>query len=479
MALYHATIKIATNNEKGGMRASAHYAYLCRTGVFEKLKTAEELVSVKSGNLPTWAAEDPSIFWLASDTFERKNGSVYRELEAALPRELTRDQQRALVQSFIDKVLRTEHPYTIAIHDKPARDGLPQPHIHLMWSERKMDGIERDPAHFFKRAAAARKGKDGLIKKTPHASDGGCQKVSMGTRLEEFRELWALLTNEAYAKAGLNERVSHLSLAAQGIDRDPEPHLGPTRMVSEEGAALLERRKFIKVVQEERQRARAEALEKANAAELAEVEVVKLMEMLAKQRVIQARIVTLFEAIPPKLTRAVKTQLQQPALIENASLKSLQDSERSSTTDSAKPRAYSPERSRAEMHRAQILRQRYGGVSEILARFWRFKTDPAKREVIYEQQGARIVDRGSLIVADHGNQAEIKAMIELAMLKKWGNIVFTGSDEFKLQAMVAGLLANLNVQPASESDIALLKLARISAGKSEPSDSVRKGIKFL
>ncbi|MGK3295924.1 MobA/MobL family protein, partial [Escherichia coli] len=42
---------------------------------------------------PEWARDNPSHFWQAADQFERANGSTYRELEIALPRELTPEQR--------------------------------------------------------------------------------------------------------------------------------------------------------------------------------------------------------------------------------------------------------------------------------------------------------------------------------------------------------------------------------------------------
>jgi hypothetical protein len=244
MATYHVSIKVAKNECPGSSRASAHYAYVGRLGRYEKkFRTDEEVVYVKSGNMPFWAMNDPSIFWLASDTFERKNGSVYRELEAALPRELSHEKHRELIDNFINKVLSTQHPYSLAIHSKKAADGLPQPHVHLMWSERQMDGIERGPSLFFKRAAAARRGNDDCVKSQPDASKGGCKKIPMYPRINYFRALWADLLNAAYKDAELEYRVTHVSLRDQGIDRDPEPYLGPVLMRGEGGKALLELRK--------------------------------------------------------------------------------------------------------------------------------------------------------------------------------------------------------------------------------------------
>jgi hypothetical protein len=256
MAVYHVTIKVASKNAQQGMRASAHYAYLGRDGAYQKLRTDEETVHVKSGNMPSWARYDASIFWLASDKYERKNGSVYRELEAALPRELSSQQQQEIVQEFIDEVLGTQHPYSLSIHVKVASDGLPQPHVHLMWSERQMDDIERDPSRFFSRAVAARKGKDGQVRNRPNPADGGCKKISMQPRLLEFRALWADLTNKAYLKAGFQLSVSHLSLKAQGASREPERHLGPFMFPSDESNILVARRR----AHIDAQRAEAEGL---------------------------------------------------------------------------------------------------------------------------------------------------------------------------------------------------------------------------
>jgi hypothetical protein len=40
-----------------------------------------------------------------------------------------------------------------------------------------------------------------------------------------IRERWAMLTNEALKEANIEARVDHRSLAAQGIDREPTPHI--------------------------------------------------------------------------------------------------------------------------------------------------------------------------------------------------------------------------------------------------------------
>ena len=43
--------------------------------------------------MPAWAQSNPQAFWQAADAYERKNGTTYREMEIALPRELDADQR--------------------------------------------------------------------------------------------------------------------------------------------------------------------------------------------------------------------------------------------------------------------------------------------------------------------------------------------------------------------------------------------------
>lgn len=104
-----------------------------------------------------------------------------------------------------------------------------------MYSERTADGIERAAVQYFKRY----NGK--------HPERGGCRKDSAGTeeRLLETRQLWAEVQNAHLQQYGHATRVDHRSLAAQGIDRAPEQHLGGRRvrqLAPEQREALLERR---------------------------------------------------------------------------------------------------------------------------------------------------------------------------------------------------------------------------------------------
>ncbi len=231
MASYHCSVKVG-----GKGKASGHAAYIAREGRYAERDGYEDLEATGHGNLPAWAEGEPAWFWSAADRHERANGATYREIELALPRELNPAQRQDLVLDFIRQELGERHAHHWAIHNPGAAlAGGEQPHAHVMYSERTLDGIERDPEQYFKRYNGQQ------------PERGGCRKDSAGTqeRLLETRQRWAEVQNAHLERHGHAARVDHRSLADQGIDREPERHLGPRRvrqLEPEQREALLERR---------------------------------------------------------------------------------------------------------------------------------------------------------------------------------------------------------------------------------------------
>ena len=231
MASYHCSVKVG-----GKGKARGHAAYIARDGYYAERGGYEDLEATGYGNLPSWAEGEPGRFWSAADQYERANGATYREIEIALPRELNLAQRQELVLDFIRHEIGERHAYQWAIHNPGAAlAGGEQPHAHIMYSERTADGIERAAVQYFKRY----NGK--------HPERGGCRKDSAGTeeRLLETRQRWAEVQNAHLQQYGHATRVDHRSLAAQGIDRAPEQHLGGRRvrqLAPEQREALLERR---------------------------------------------------------------------------------------------------------------------------------------------------------------------------------------------------------------------------------------------
>lgn len=171
--------------------------------------------------MPEWAGDDPKLFWSAADKHERANGAVYREHEITLPSELSTEQQVELADRLA-KNLAGKKPYQYALHAPEGKlGGDPNPHIHLMCSDRLPDGTPRTPEQTFARYNA----------KNPSA--GGCRKDSGGKSPMELkqqvtaqRKLVADTQNQFLAENGYSARVDHRSLRDQGITRSPERHLG-------------------------------------------------------------------------------------------------------------------------------------------------------------------------------------------------------------------------------------------------------------
>jgi hypothetical protein len=142
-----------------------------------------------------------------------------------------------------------------------------------------------------------------------------------------------------------------------------------------------------------------------------------------------------------------------------------------------KPRAYSSEIEHAKTWRSKVLIMQYGIVSDLIATYWRIHQVKNRREVVYEQKGGenRVIDKGALITAKNGNQSEIAVIIELAKIKKWPSIVFSGSEDFKLNAMTAALRAGLKVSTVNSNDEKLLNQIKINFQKNNERELARTG----
>ena len=169
---------------------------------------------------------DRSILWNSVEQIEKaRDSQLAREIEAALPRELSGEQQLALVRAyvkdnFVDKGMCAD----FAIHDK----GTGNPHVHIMLTVRP---LKENGAW----GAKCRKAYD-LDENGQRIPDGkgGWKNHREDTtdwndkgNVEIWRAAWAAYTNRALESAGRPERIDHRSYKRQGIDKIPSVHLGP------------------------------------------------------------------------------------------------------------------------------------------------------------------------------------------------------------------------------------------------------------
>jgi hypothetical protein len=219
MASFHFSIK---SGKKGC--AAQHAAYITRAGKHGKNDKAKDLVVTGYGNLPTWA-HNPAEFWHTADLHERANAAVYRELEVALPNELSIEQQQELAEALIRQQIG-DKTFQYAIHRPNAAIGkVAQSHLHAMFSDRVPDDIERLPEQYFRRFNRAHPEHGGCRKDT-----GGKDRFTLHNELTSQRENWAQLENAHLKKHGHTARVDHRNHQERGIETTPERHLGPARV---------------------------------------------------------------------------------------------------------------------------------------------------------------------------------------------------------------------------------------------------------
>ena len=237
MAIYH--LHQSHGSRKGGQSGGAKFDYITHEGKYSKKHDhcrcfSSRLPSEYGGITPT--TEQQRSFWLDADKHERANATLFTQIEFALPVELTNDGQQQAVLEFIEANIPNQ-PYTFAIHEGKGNN----PHVHLIYSDRMLDGKEREQGVFFKKAdKRTAEERRGAAKN--RAFKGG--KDRRRELLLDRRESWATIANKALRnEASLWRKIQnsipqiqnsipqidHRTLEAQGINREPQVHRGAAR----------------------------------------------------------------------------------------------------------------------------------------------------------------------------------------------------------------------------------------------------------
>lgn len=229
MAIYHLSVKAISRS--AGRSATAAAAYRAgveitdtRTGEVHDYTRKRGIVSadlVLPAGAPEWAA-DRSALWNAAEHAERRKDScVAREYEVALPSELTAEARRELAVAFAKELADREGcAVDVCIHEPSKGGDNRNHHAHIMRTTRQV-------------------GAEGLGAKLDTEKAGRNRAAD----LEAVRARWAELTNEHLRRHGVEATVDHRSLKAQGIDREPTQHLGPTATAIERRTGQVSRKR--------------------------------------------------------------------------------------------------------------------------------------------------------------------------------------------------------------------------------------------
>src|SRR5258708_17036280 len=164
-----------------------------------------------SGENMDWARNRASLWNAVENAETRKNARVATEIQVTLPFELPPARRLEMARTFSREV--ADHyrvAVDLAVHD-PRPSGDPRNfHAHLLLTTREV-------------SPAGVGAKAGLGMPTSERVRLGLPNVSQ--EFTAIRERWATITNEALKEANIEARVDHRSLAEQGIDREPKPHI--------------------------------------------------------------------------------------------------------------------------------------------------------------------------------------------------------------------------------------------------------------
>jgi Ti-type conjugative transfer relaxase TraA len=208
MAIYHLHVKVI--GRKAGLSAVASAAYRSASRLRDERIDRVQDFSSKRGvvhsevMLPENAPEawsDRERLWNDVEAFEvRKDAQLAREVEFALPRELSQAQGIELARDFVQTEFVGQGMIAdLNVHWDRAEDGSPKPHAHVMLTMRSVD-------------------EDGFSAKV---RDWNATQM-----VERWRERWAELANERLAELDIDARIDHRSLEAQGIALEPQTQIG-------------------------------------------------------------------------------------------------------------------------------------------------------------------------------------------------------------------------------------------------------------
>jgi len=203
MAIYHLNAKIISRST--GKSAVAAAAYRSRTILYDERQGMSFDYSAKEDlayseimdpeHSPEWT-KDRSKLWNEVERVEkRKDAQLARQIEIALPVELSLDQQKELVLEFV----KNEFIGQGMIADLNIHSSSINPHAHIMLSTREIT------AEGFGQKARSWNDKENLL---------------------EWRESWAEHSNRHLQLAGFDISIDHRSFADRGLDLEPTKKVG-------------------------------------------------------------------------------------------------------------------------------------------------------------------------------------------------------------------------------------------------------------
>ncbi|WP_121614465.1 MobQ family relaxase [Mesobacillus foraminis] len=232
MAIYHFSNQIISRKKQQNTIAAAAY----RSG--EKLldertnevkyykREVEPITHILAPNhAPVWVYDRQQL-WNEVERKEKQwNAQLAREINVALPKELSHEEQEQLAIEFCNEVFVSDGMVVdLAIH----RDNEDNPHFHVMLTLRPFN---EDGAWGNKQKKVKEMVNEIQQVKAVHTTDWNTKE-----KLLHWREQWAFYANHYLEKNGFSDRITHLSNKARGVETLPTIHEGfVARQMQKEG----------------------------------------------------------------------------------------------------------------------------------------------------------------------------------------------------------------------------------------------------
>lgn len=210
MAIYHFSGSIISRSQGRSAIAAAAYRSAekladVRQGVVHDYSKKQEVVHTEIF-LPAGAPEsfkNREVLWNTVEQQEqRKDAQLAREFTISLPRELTIEQNKALITEFVTHEFVAKGMIAdVCFHNDVMKDGNRQPHAHVMLTLREVN-------------------EQGFGKKVREWNDKEL--------LLHWRESWANSANRHLALHGFDLHIDHRSNEARGIELEPQYKIGPS-----------------------------------------------------------------------------------------------------------------------------------------------------------------------------------------------------------------------------------------------------------
>lgn len=208
MAIYHFSAQVISRSQ--GRSSVAASAYRSSEKLLDE-RTGEEHDFTRKSDViekeillptgaPSWMS-DRATLWNGVEVAEvRQDAQLAREINVALPKELNAEQNWTLLKDFVQKEFVDQGMVADVAFHRGHKGGEEQPHGHIMLSMREV---------------------------TPDGFGPKVRAWNNKALLNSWREHWAEHCNLTLARNGIDFRVDHRTLEAQGINLEPQSKIGP------------------------------------------------------------------------------------------------------------------------------------------------------------------------------------------------------------------------------------------------------------